>query len=139
MLTANGLGHSIVPEYILPAGVTGQQRNMTFKSVVRKKRSDTACMRVSACLLASRDPKFTIKLYNIRNMSKNEIEFPSTHLMNRVKITMTSFSLEISRRFRAASTSVSRFAIIFHKANHLRLMDYNIIGDLPETDPTLFS
>jgi hypothetical protein len=52
-----------------PAGVTTQQTNMTFKSIVREKRSDTICMRVSACLLARRDLKSAIDFSNIGNPS----------------------------------------------------------------------
>jgi hypothetical protein len=110
MLAADGFDHSMAPSYFFPAGITMQQTNMRFKSVVREKRSDTVFMRVYACLLARRDPKFTINFYIIVNMSKSEIEFPSTHLMNRVKITMTSFRLAISRRFKEASVSVSRLS-----------------------------
>jgi hypothetical protein len=32
-----------------------------------------------------------------------------------------------------------RFSVLFQKANHLRPMDHNIGGDVPETEPTLFS
>jgi hypothetical protein len=72
-------------------------------------------------------------------MSKFEIKVPSTHLMNRMKMTMTSFILAISRRFRTASAPVSRFSVLFQQANHLRPMDHNITGDFLETEPMLFS
>jgi hypothetical protein len=42
----DGLSRSIVPQYLLAAGVIGQSTNMAFKSVVREKRSDTVHMRV---------------------------------------------------------------------------------------------
>jgi hypothetical protein len=92
------------------ADAARQQMNMTFKSIVREKRFDAVCVRVSACSLALGNPKFTINFCHIRNMSKYEIEFPSRHLMNCAKIIMASFSLAISRRFRAASPSVSWFS-----------------------------
>jgi hypothetical protein len=31
------------------------------------------------------------------------------------------------------------FLVLFQKANHLRLMDHNIIVDIPEAEPTPFS
>jgi hypothetical protein len=61
---------------------------MMFKSVVREKRFDDVYRRVDARLLACRDPKSIINFCNIGNMPKYEMEFPSTHLMNRMKITM---------------------------------------------------
>jgi hypothetical protein len=92
-----------------------------FKSVVREKRSDTACMRVSECLFLRRDPKFALNFCDIGNMSKYEIEFPSTHLVNCVKIVMASFGLPISRSFMESKASVSPFSVKSrsHESNKL--------------------
>jgi hypothetical protein len=83
MLTANGLGRSIVPSYFFPAGVSRQETNMRFKSVAPEKRSDTVCTKVYAYLSARRDSQFTISFCNIRHMSKYEIQgvkkVPSPH------------------------------------------------------------
>jgi hypothetical protein len=82
-----------------------------FKSVGREKRFGAACIRVSVCLLVRINLKFAAKFCNIGKMSKYETKFPSTHLMNRVKIVMTSFSLAISRWFRVVKTVVALFFV----------------------------
>jgi hypothetical protein len=57
---------------VFPTGATSQHVNIMFNYVAHKKRSDTACMRVSARLLARRYPKFASNFCNSGNMSKYE-------------------------------------------------------------------
>jgi hypothetical protein len=51
-------------------------------------------MRVSACLSADTYSEFAITFCDIGNMSEHEIKSPAADLMNRVEISMASFSLQ---------------------------------------------
>jgi hypothetical protein len=107
IFAANAPGHGTSPEYPFRTAVTRKHVAIMFKSVIRGKGSDAAFMRLSACLFARRDPRLAISFCSIGNMSKYQTEFPSADFMKRVKTARTSFSLPTSRRFKAATASVS--------------------------------
>jgi hypothetical protein len=109
-LAVNAPGYAMSPGYLFPTSVTRKHVKYMFKFIVPEKRSDTALMRVSACLFAREDPGLGISFCDIGNMSKYKTEFPSADSMNGAKTAMTSFSLPTSRRFNAAMASVSRLS-----------------------------
>jgi hypothetical protein len=72
MHAANALDRRTVPKYLFQSGLTRQQTNMMFKSIVHEMRSDTARTRCSAYPLERRSSKFAMNFYNIGNISKYE-------------------------------------------------------------------